>query len=117
MSSGPRTMVDVNICRAGVAPKVGYMNISGGATPLCHVGTFSGTCSDCHRSLLISLRTWRCMPLTERLERCGSLFLNSASTLFFGVKYQVAESYQRITHRPLLHHCLLARWAPCLYSI
>ena len=117
MSSGPWTMVDVSMCGAGVAPKVGYMNGSGGATPLCHMGTFSGACSDCRRSLLISLRTQRCMPLTERLERSGGLFLDSASTLFFRVKDQVAESYQRITHRPLLRHYRLAGWAHCLYSV
>ena len=35
-------MVDVSMCGAGAASKVGYMNGSGGATPLCHVGTFSG---------------------------------------------------------------------------
>ena len=108
MSSGPRTMVDVSMCGAGAAPKVGYMNGSGGATPLCHMGTFSGACSDCRRSLLISLHTQRCMPLTERLERSGGLFLDLASTLFFGVKDQVAESYQRITHRPLLRRYRLA---------
>ena len=33
-------MVDVSMCEAGAASKVGYMNESGGATPLCHVGTF-----------------------------------------------------------------------------
>ena len=78
-------MVDVSICGAGAALKVGYMNGSGGATPLCHVGTFSRACSNYHRSLLISLRTRRCMaPLTKRLERRGGLFLDSASTLFFG---------------------------------
>ena len=33
------------------------------------------------------------------------------------MKDQVAESYQRITHRPLLHHFRLAGWAPCLYSV
>ena len=48
-------MVDVSICGAGAALKVGYMNESGGATPLCHVGTFLGACSDCHCFLLISL--------------------------------------------------------------
>ena len=84
MSLGHRTVVDVSMCRAGVTPKVGYMNESGGATPLCHVGTFSGACFDCRRSLLISLRARRCIPLTERLERCGGLFLDSASSLFFG---------------------------------
>ena len=83
MSLGPRTVVDVSMCGADVAPKVGYMNESGGATPLCHVGTFSRIYFDCRRSLLISLRTRRCMPLTERLERRRGLFLDSASTLFF----------------------------------
>ena len=57
MSSGPRTVVDVSMCGADVAPKVGYMNGSEGATPLCRLGTFSGACFDYHRSLLISLRT------------------------------------------------------------
>ena len=84
MSSGPLIVVDVSMCGAGVASKVGYMNRSGSATPLCHVGTFSGACSDCRHFLLISLRTRRCMPLTKRLERRGGLFLDSASTLFFG---------------------------------
>ena len=84
MSSGPQTVVDAGMCGAGAAPKVGYMNRSDGATPLCHVGTFSGACSDCCCSLLISLRTRRCMPQTEQLERRGGLFLDSASTLFFG---------------------------------
>ena len=68
MSSGPRTVVDVNMCGAGATPKVGYMNGSGGVMPLCHVDTFSGACSDCRRFLLISLHARRCMPLTERLE-------------------------------------------------
>ena len=72
------------MCGASVALKVGYLKGSDDATPLCHVGTFSGACSDCRRSLLISLRTRRCMPLTERLERRGGLFLDSTSTLFFG---------------------------------
>ena len=85
MSLGSWTVVDVSMCRAGAAPKVGpTKNGSGGATPSCHVGTFSGTYSDWRRSLLISLRTRRCMPLTERLERHGGLFLDSASTLLFG---------------------------------
>ena len=83
MSSSPRTMVDVGMCGAGVAPKVGYMNGSDGATTLCHVGTYSGAYFDCCHSLLISLHTRRCMPLTERLERCRGLFLDSTSTLFF----------------------------------
>ena len=84
MSSGPRTVVDVSMCGAGATPKVGYMNRSGGAKALCHVGTFSGACFNCRRSLMNYLRTRRCMPLTERLERRGGLFLDSASTLFFG---------------------------------
>ena len=84
MSSSPGTMVDVGMYGAGAALKVGYTNGSDGATPLCHVDTFSGPYSDCLRSLLISLRTRRCMPLTERLERHGGLFLDSAFTLFFG---------------------------------
>ena len=84
MSLGSRIVVDVSMCGAGAAPKVGYMNGSGGATPLCHVGTFSGACSNCRRSLLTSLHARLCMPLTERLERCGGLFLDSASTSFFG---------------------------------
>ena len=77
-------MVDVSMWGAGAAPKVGYMNGSDGVKPLCHVSTFSGACSDYRRSLLISLRTRRCMPLTKRLERRGGLFLDSASMLFFG---------------------------------
>ena len=34
MSLGPRTMVDVSMYGAGAALKVGYMNGSGGVTPL-----------------------------------------------------------------------------------
>ena len=83
MSSGPQTVVDVSMCGVGAASKVGYMNGSGDATPLCHVGTFLGAYSDCHRSLLISLHTRRCMPLTEWLEWREGLLLDSASTLFF----------------------------------
>ena len=64
MSSGPRTVVDVSMCEAGAAPKVGYMNGSDGATPLCQVGTFLGACSNFRCSLLISLRARECMPLT-----------------------------------------------------
>ena len=84
MSSGPQTIVDAGMYRTGAAPKAGYTNENDGATPLCHVGIFSRACSDCHFSLLISLRTRRDMPLTEWLERGGGLFLDSASTLFFG---------------------------------
>ena len=84
MSSGPRKVVDVGMCGVGAALKVGYMNGSDGDTPLCHEGTFSGACSDCRRSLLISLHARRCMPLTKWLERRKGLFLYSASTLSFG---------------------------------
>ena len=84
MSLSPQTVVDVSMCGAGTAPKVGYMNRSDGATPICQVGTFSGAYSDCRLSLLISLQTRRCMPLTERLEQRGGLFVDSASMLFFG---------------------------------
>ena len=84
MSLGPRTVMGAGMYGAGVAPKVGYMNGSDGVVPLCHAGIFSGACSDCHFSLLNSLRTRLGMPLTERLERLGGLFLDSASTLFFG---------------------------------
>ena len=82
MSSGLRTLVDVSMCEVGAAPKARYMNGSDGATPLCLVSTLSGPCSNCRRSLLISLRTRRCMPFTEWLERRGELFVDSAS--FFG---------------------------------
>ena len=71
MSSSPRTVVDAGMYRAGAALKVGYKNENDSATPLCHVGIFSGACSNCCCSLLISLRTRRGMPLTERLERRG----------------------------------------------
>ena len=94
---------------AGVAPKVGYPNGSDDTAPLYHVGMFSGACSECHLSLLNSLHTRRGMPLTNWMERRGGLFLDSASTLFFEVAYLEAESYQRITHHPLLRHCRLAR--------
>ena len=84
MSSGPQIVVDVIMCRAGATPKVGYMKRSGGATPMCQVGTFSGACSDYCRSLLISLHARQCMPLMEQLEWRGGLFFYSASKLFFG---------------------------------
>ena len=74
MSSGSRTTMDVGMYGAGAAPKVGYANVNDGATPLCHVGIFLGACSDCRCSLLISLRTWRGMPLTEWLEWRVTLF-------------------------------------------
>ena len=58
MSSGPRTVVGAGIYEAGAAPNVGYTNVSNGVAPLCHVGIFSGACSDCRLSLLNSLHTW-----------------------------------------------------------
>ena len=84
MSSGPRAVVGADMYGAGASPKVGYTNGSDSATPLCHVGIFSGACSGCRLSLLNSLCTRRGMQLTDRLERRGGLFLDSASTLFVG---------------------------------
>ena len=95
MSSATRTVVDVCMCRASAAPKVGYMNKSDGVAPLCHVGTFSGACSDCRRSLLISLRTRRCMPLTERLERHGASFSIQHPRCSLGVTDQEERSDTR----------------------
>ena len=108
MSSGPRAVVGADMYGAGASPNVGYTNGSDSARPLCHVAIFSGACSGCRLSLLNSLCTRRGMQLTDRLERRGGLFLDSASTLFVGVAYQEAESYQKITYRPLLHRCRLA---------
>ena len=84
MSSGPRAVVGAGIYWAGAAPKVGYTNESDGATPLCHMGIFLGVFTDCRLSLLNYLRSRQGMPLTDRLEWRGGLFLDSASTLFFG---------------------------------
>ena len=84
MSSGPQTAVGAGIYGAGAAPKVGYPNGSDGAAPPCHTSMFSGACFDYCLSLLNSLHTRRGMPLTDRLERLGGLFLDSTSTLFFG---------------------------------
>ena len=84
MFLGPRTAVDTCIYRTGAASKAGYPNGSDGAAPPSHVGMFSGARFNCRLSLLNSLRTRRGMPPTDRLERCGGLFLDSASTLFFG---------------------------------
>ena len=84
MSSGPPTVVGVGIYGTGVAPKVGYPNGSDGTAPPIHAGMFSGASSDCRLSLLNSLCTRRGMPLTDRLELCEGLFLDSASVLFFG---------------------------------
>ena len=76
MSSGPRTVVGAGIYWAGAAPKVGYPNESDGAMPICHVSIYLGIFSECHLSLLNYLRARRGMPLTDRLERCGGLFLD-----------------------------------------
>ena len=84
ISYGPRTVVGAGIYGASAAPNLGYPNISDSVAPLYHTGTFSWACLNCLLSLLNSLRTWRGMPLTDRLERCGGLFLESDSTLFFG---------------------------------
>ena len=84
ISSSPRTIAGAGIYVAGIALKVGYPNGSDGAAPLCHMGIFSRSCSDFRLSLLNSLHTRRGMPLTNQLERRGDLFLDLASTLFFG---------------------------------
>ena len=84
MSSSPQKVVVVGIYGTGPAPKVGYPNGSGGVAPPSHTGMFSGVRSDCRLSLLNSFCTRRGMLLTKQLERHGGLFLNSASTLFFG---------------------------------
>ena len=47
-------------------------------------GTYSGTSSEWRLSLLASLSTRGHAPLTDLLDRCGGLFLDSASTLFWG---------------------------------
>ena len=83
MSSGPRTAIGIRMYGTGAARKAGYPNGSDGAAPPSHVSMFSRECFDCHLSLLNSLRTCRGMLLTDLLEHCGGLFLNSASTLFF----------------------------------
>ena len=84
MSSGHRTAVGTCINGTGAAPKARYPSGSGGASPPSHAGMFSRARSDCHLSLLNSLRTRRGMLLTYWLERRRGLFLDSASTLFFG---------------------------------
>ena len=57
ISYGPRTVIGAGIYEAGATPKVGYLNRSDCAAPLCHTGMFSGACSDCRLSLLNSLST------------------------------------------------------------
>ena len=89
MSSGPRTVVDVSMCRAGAALKVGSMYGSGGAMPLFHVGTFLGT----YPALSISLLIRRCMLLMERWNDTGASFLIQPPRCSLGEKDQVTERY------------------------
>ena len=84
MSSSPQTAVGAGIYETGATSKAGYPNGSAGVAHPSHVGMFSGVRSNCHLSLLNSLRIRRGMPSTDRLERRGGLFLDSTSTLFFG---------------------------------
>ena len=84
MSSSPRTTVGMGINETGTFPKAGYLKGSGDASPPSHAGMCSGAHSVYRLSLLNSLCNRRGMPLTDRLERRGGLFLDSASTLFFG---------------------------------
>ena len=58
------------------------MDGTGGATPLGRFGIYSQAGSDWHRSLLASLLIRCRMPLINRLDRRGSLFLDSASASF-----------------------------------
>ena len=131
MSSGPQTVVGAGMYGAGATPNVGYMNGSDSATPLYHVGIFSRACSDCCLYVLNSLRTRRGMPLTDRLERRGGLFLDSASTLFVGDDRSRSEelpednsssaaallSSGQISSLPLFCFTRGARWLlPCAFS-
>ena len=131
MSLGPRIVVGTGMYGAGAAPKVGYTNGSDGATPLCHVGIFSGACSNCRLSLLNFLRTRRGMPLTKQLESHRGLFLDSASSLFFrggrsgsgdlpednSSSIAVSLSSGRIGSLPLFCFTGGARWLlPCAFS-
>ena len=84
MSSGPQIAVGTSINKTGVVPKAGYPNGSGVAPPPSHAGMFSRVRSIGCLSLLNSLRTRRGIPLMDRLERYRGLFLDSASTFFFG---------------------------------
>ena len=109
MSSGPRTVVGAGMYEASAALKVGYTNGSDDATPIFHVGIFSGACSNCRLSLLNSFRTRRGMPLTDRLERRGGLFLDSASTLFFGRGRLGSGELLEDNSSSVLHRYRLAR--------
>ena len=84
MSSAPPTAVGTGIKGTGAAPKAGYLNGSDGAAPPSRAVTFLGARSYYRLSLLNSLGTRRGIPLTDRLERHEGLFLDPASTLFFG---------------------------------
>ena len=79
-----RIVVGAGIYGASATLKARYPNGSDGAAPLYHTGTFLRACYDYRLSLLNSLCTQRGMSLTDQLERRGGLFLDSASTLFFG---------------------------------
>ena len=48
------------------------------------IGIYSGANSEWRLSLLASLRTQQRAPLIDRLDWHGGLFLDSASTLFYG---------------------------------
>ena len=101
MSSGPRTAVGTGINRTTTVPKARYPKGSGGAMPPSHAGMFSGARSVCCLSLLNSLHTRQGIPLTDQLERRGGLFLNSASTLFFGGSESGNGELSEITRPPL----------------
>ena len=64
------------MCGAVATPKGGYMDGTGGATPPGRLGTYSCDGSNWRRSLLASLRTRRCVELTDRLGQRGGLFLD-----------------------------------------
>ena len=101
MSSGPRTAVGTRIYGAGAAPKVGCPNGSDCAEPPGHAGMHSGVCSDYHFSLLNSLSTRRGMPLMDQLEQHRGLFLDSASTLFFGGERSGSGELQEDSSSPV----------------
>ena len=117
MSSGPQTTVGTGINGTGVVPNVGYPKGSGGGAPSSHAGMFSGARSVCHLSLLNFFRTRRGMPLTDRLERRGGLFLNSASTLFFGSSGSGNGELPKDNSSSAATLLSSDRTAPCLYFI
>ena len=91
MFSGPRTGVGMGINGTGAIPKVGYLKGSGGVAPLRNAGLCSGARSVWRLSLLNSLYTRLVMPLMDRLERRGGLFLDLASALLFGGKASISS--------------------------